>query len=122
MTTLVIILNAIFNLLTIAFCLRALRRPEFVQNPRKILRSEWHYIYMYAARAIPLAILAAIAPIIWRSSGVAFVLFTAALVQVLDSAIGFWQKSKILSIVPLVGAVGFLLFGLYFLHSFQGGN
>jgi hypothetical protein len=122
MTTLIIILNAIFNLLTIAFCLRALRRPEFVQNPRKILRSERHYIYMYAARAIPLGILAAVVPIVWRSSAVAFILFTMALVQVLDSAIGFWQKSRVLSIVPLVGAVGFLLLGMYFLYNFQEGN
>jgi hypothetical protein len=73
---------------------------------------------MYAARAIPLGVLAAAAPIFWRSSGVALVLFAMALVQVIDSAIGFWQESKVLSIVPLVAAVAFTLFGIYFMVKF----
>lgn len=67
---------------------------------------------MYAARAIPFGLMAGFLPFWFGGSAVAWVLFTAAAIQVADIVIGVAKKDCGMIVGPSLGAIVHLLCGL----------
>lgn len=87
-----IILNTINALATVAAALLALYRPALMSRSHQVEPGEVYYSRMYASRAVPLGVLAALAPFVFTGSAVQLILAAAALAQVFDALIGLSRK------------------------------
>lgn len=72
----------------------ALVRPAALSTSNEVAGGEMFYARMYAARAIPFGFTAGILPILSARWAVAWVLFIAALIQIVDVAIGVGKKEQ----------------------------
>ncbi len=89
----------------------ALVRPAFFSGSSPVARGEIFYVRMYAARSIPFGLVAGILPFWLRGSAVAWLLFTAAVIQIVDVVIGVEKKERGMIIGPSIAAVVHLLCG-----------
>lgn len=88
------IINAVISLSTVVAACLALARPNMFSGSHHVLHGERLFASMYAARAIPFGILVGVLPFIvfvdhWP---IKVLLITAALIQVVDVAIGASKK------------------------------
>ena len=94
MRTVLLILNLCASLISAAWAVAALVRPASLSGSSYISDGEIFYVRLYAARSIPLGLAAGIIPF-WAGGGAAaWLLFTAAAVQVADVAIGMGKKAR----------------------------
>lgn len=89
-----LLLNIATSVVTVAFGLTGAVRPASMTGSAPSTSGEHYFAYMYASRAIPLGILAAIAPFVLSSRASALVLFAAALAQLGDVVIGVWRSKR----------------------------
>ena len=90
----------------------ALRRPGSLSGSSQVGRGEVFYVRMYAARSIPFGLAAGILPYRPGGPAVAWVLFTAAVIQIVDVVIGVRKKERGMIIGASVGAIVHLLCGI----------
>ncbi|MEU4739120.1 hypothetical protein AB0G02_01475 [Actinosynnema sp. NPDC023658] len=87
-------MNTLAALLSVGFAAAAGARPAAMSGSTTASASERFYAYMYAARAVPFGLVAAVLPWFERGSAVAWLLFVAAAIQAIDVGIGVWRKEK----------------------------
>jgi hypothetical protein len=80
--------NTVAALASIAFAAVGGLRPAALSDSGTPSGGERFYGWMYAVRAVPLGVAAAIAPLAWSGAVCALILFAAAAAQVGDAAIG----------------------------------
>lgn len=112
MHTALLILNLVASLASAAFGVVALARPAALSGSSQVARGQMFYVRMYAARAIPFGLAAGLLPFWFGGKAVACLLFTAAVIQVADVAIGMEKKDREMIVGPSVGAVVHLVCGL----------
>lgn len=80
--------NALAALASIAFGLVGGVRPAALSESGTPTAGERFYGWMYAARAVPLGVAAAVAPFAWPGPACSLILFAAAAAQAGDAVIG----------------------------------
>lgn len=90
----------------------ALTRPAYLSGSNHIKRGEIFFIRMYAARAIPFGFAAGLIPFWNTGAAVAWLLFTAASIQIVDVVIAIGKKDRGMTTAASVGTVVHLLCGL----------
>ncbi len=112
MQTILLLLNLLVSLASAAAAVMALIRPASFSGSRHVGRSEIFYVRMYAARSIPFGFAAGILPFWPGGPAVAWVLFTAAVIQIVDVVLAVGKKERGMSIGASVGAIVHLLCGI----------
>ncbi len=87
MQTALLVLNLVASLASAVWAVVALVRPASLSGSSHIERGEIFYVRMYAARSIPFGLAAGILPFGFGGAAVAWVLFTAAVIQIADVVI-----------------------------------
>lgn len=87
-----LVLNTLAGLLSVGFAVAAAFRPAAMSGLEAATAAERFYAYMYAARAVPFGLVAAALPWAERGVAVAWFLFVAAAIQLVDVVIGIWRK------------------------------
>lgn len=105
-------LNLIAAFASAAAGLIALVRPAALSASNEVAGGEMFYARMYAARAIPFGLTAEILPLLSAGLAVAWVLFTAALIQIADVAIGVGKKEQRMMLGASLGAAVHLVCGI----------
>ena len=112
MQTLLRFLNLLVSLASAGAAVIALLRPGSFSGSSQVGRGELFYVRMYAARSIPFGLAAGILPYWPGGSAVAWVLFTAAVIQIVDVVIAVGKKERGMMIGASVGAIVHLLCGM----------
>jgi len=112
MHTILLLLNLLVSLASAVAAVIALIRPAAFSGSSHVERGEIFYVRMYAARSIPFGLTAGILPLWPGGPVVAWVLFTAAVIQIVDVVIAVGQKERGMMIGASVGAIVHLLCGL----------
>ncbi|MDQ1287297.1 MAG: hypothetical protein QG622_862 [Actinomycetota bacterium] len=103
--TVLLCLNTLAALSGAGFALLAVARPQAMSGSSAPTSGERFFASMYAARSIPLGLLAAGLPWATRGAAVTWLLFLAAAIQLLDVAIGVRRTEVGMIIGPTVAAV-----------------
>jgi hypothetical protein len=103
--TALLCLNTLAALLSAGFALFAVARPQVMSGSPAPTSGERFFASMYAARSVPLGLLAAGLPWAARGAAVTWLLFLAAAIQLLDAAIGVRRKEVGMIVGPTVAAV-----------------
>lgn len=82
----------------------ALFRPALMLRATQVTEGEIFYARMYAARAIPAALLTLLAPWLWQGESVSAILLAAAFMQLGDAWIGWRKREWGMVIAPLCAA------------------
>lgn len=99
----VLVLNVLISLGSVAFALVAVARPGLMIDAPKNQAHDRFYPIMYTIRAVPLGLLAAAAP--WLSGSAApAILIAAAAAQIGDAGLGLQRRTWGMVIGPLIGA------------------
>ena len=93
MNTVLLIANTLCALLAVAAALLALMRPELMLRAQSVGTDARFYAQMYAARAIPFGLTAALAPFFFHNGAVRLLLIAFALTQLGDALIG-WRRRE----------------------------
>ncbi len=109
MQTLLLFLNLLVSLASAGAAVIALLRPGSFSGSSQVGRGEIFYVRMYAARSIPFGLAAGILPYWPGGSAVAWVLLTAAVIQIVDVVIAVGKKERGMMIGASVGAIVHLL-------------
>ncbi len=112
MQTVLIFLNLLVSFASAVAAVIALIRPASLSDSSHIVPGELFYVRMYAARAIPFGLVAGILPFWPGGPAVAWVLFTAAVIQLVDVVIAVGKKKRGMTIGASVGAIVHLLCGI----------
>ena len=107
-----LVLNLVASLASAAWAVGALVRPASLSGSSHIEPGEIFYARMYAARSIPFGLAAGTLPFWFRGPGVAWVLFTAAVIQIADIVIAAGKKERGMVTGASIGAIVHLLCGL----------
>ncbi|MDO5090387.1 MAG: hypothetical protein Q4D61_02465 [Cardiobacteriaceae bacterium] len=99
-----IFLNGLLALASIAAALLACFRPTLMSRSSAASDGERFYARMYASRALPAGVLTLLAPWCWQGSAVSAVLLTAAAMQLGDALIGWQKREWGMVIFPLLAA------------------
>lgn len=99
------VLVTIFSLATVAAGFIAVARPKLMSRSQQVSAGEQFYAMMYASRAIPLGLLAAIAPFVLQGIALQCILIAAALAQLGDAIIGFRRREWGMVIFPIILAI-----------------
>lgn len=105
-------LNLLVSLASAGAAVIALLRPASFSGSSHVARGEIFYVRMYAARSIPFGLAAGILPFWPGGPAVAWVLFTAAVIQIVDVVIAVGKKERGMMIGASVGAFVHLLCGI----------
>ena len=108
----VLILNLVVSFASAAWAIIALIRPGSLSGANKIESGDIFYVRMYAARSIPIGLAAGILPFCFVGLVVAWVLFTAAVIQIFDVVIAVTKNRGGMSAGAAVGATVHFLCGL----------
>jgi len=103
--TVLLCLNTLAALLGAAFGVLAVARPQAMSGSSAPTPAERYFAALYAARSVPLGLLAAGLPWAARGAGVTWLLFLAAAIQLLDAAIGVRRKEIGMILGPTAAAV-----------------
>jgi hypothetical protein len=109
MYTLLLSLNLLASLASAGAAVIALFRPASFSGSSHVASGEIFYAHMYAARSIPFGLAAGILPFWPGGPAVVWVLFTAAVIQIVDVVIAAGKKEWGMMIGASVGAVVHLL-------------
>jgi len=112
MQTILLLLNLLVSLASAVAAVIALIRPASFSGSSDVVRGEIFYVRMYAARSIPFGLAAGILPLWPGGPAVAWVLFTAAVIQIVDVVIAVEKKERGMMIGASVGAIVHLLCGI----------
>ncbi len=112
MHTPVLILNLIVSFASAAWAVAALIRPGSLSGSNQIESGEVFYVRMYAARSIPFGLAAGILPFLFGGDAVAWILFTAAAIQILDVVIAVAKKQRGMVVGAAFGAAVHFACGL----------
>lgn len=112
MQTVLLMLNLLVSLASAGASGLALMRPASLSGSSHVERGEIFYVRMYAARAIPFGFAVGILPFRNRGAAVAWLLFTAASIQIVDVGIAIRKKDRGMATGASVGAIVHLLCGL----------
>ncbi len=107
-----LVLNLVASLASAAWAVVAVLRPASLSGSSHIERGEIFYVRMYAARSIPFGLAAGILPFWPGGKAVAWILFTAAMIQIADVMIGVAKKERGMIMGASVGAIVHILCGL----------
>ncbi|WP_084531328.1 hypothetical protein [Nocardia miyunensis] len=99
------VLNGVVSLISIGFAVVAALRPSALIHEAKPTAGERFYARMYAARAIPLGLLAGSAPFFPHGILSALVLVVAAIAQAGDAALGAQRREPVMVAGPLFACV-----------------
>ncbi|WP_243858962.1 hypothetical protein [Actinomyces sp. ZJ308] len=101
------VLNAIAAAISTASSLLVVFRPHMMSKSREVSAGERFFAQMYAARAVPLGVITAVAPFTVASdiSTVRLILMAAMTVQVIDVGIGIRRRETAMIIGPSIAAV-----------------
>ncbi len=110
--TTLLVLNLVASLASVTWALFALVRPASLSGSRLISRGDLFYVRMYAARSIPFGLAVGIVPFWLGGKAVAWVLFTAAVIQIADIFIAVGKKERGMIMGASVGAIVHILCGL----------
>lgn len=105
MKTLLLAANAFFSLASVAAAALALFRPQLMSRSSQVGSGEKFYAQMYASRAIPAGIAAAVAPFCFGGGAVALILCAAATMQIGDTIIGWSRKEWGMLVAPAFAAI-----------------
>jgi hypothetical protein len=86
-----LVLNTVAALVSVGFAVFAAIRPAALSHAEATVGVRFG-AYMYAARAIPFGLVAAVLPWAERGVATAWLLFAAAVVQLVDAGIGGWRR------------------------------
>jgi hypothetical protein len=100
-----LVLNAVLALVTSFFAVVGLSRPGALSGSTSVSAGEWFYARVYAARGIPLGLLAAIVPFFVTGGAVALILLCAAVVQAADVAIAIPKRNTGMAVGAAVAVV-----------------
>ncbi len=112
MSTLIIILITVSSLATVVAAMIGLIKPQIMSRSSAVSPGEKYYSAMYAARAIPLGLLAAAAPFAVNGFALRIILLASAMAQLGDSLIGTKKREWGMAIAPAILAL------LYFTAMF----
>ena len=104
MNPVLLTINTISALVTIASAVLALCRPGLMVRASSVDANTRFYVYMYAVRAIPAGIAVLIAPFYFRGGAVALLLVTFAVIQAGDAFIGWTRKEWGMVFFPSLSA------------------
>jgi hypothetical protein len=102
--TVLLCLNTLAALLGTGFALFAVARPQAMSGSSSPTSGERFFATMYAARSVPLGLLAAGLPWAMRGAAVTWLLFLAAAIQLLDAVIGVRRRDVGMIVGPTVAA------------------
>ena len=105
MNPVLLTVNTISALVTIASAFLAIYRPGLMVHASSVDANTRFYVYMYAVRAIPAGIAVLIAPFYFRGGAVALLLATFAVIQAGDAFIGWTRKEWGMVFFPSLSAV-----------------
>ena len=105
MQTILLFLNLLVSLASAVAALIALIRPASLSGSREVVPGERFYVRMYAARSIPFGFAAGMLPFWPGGPAVAWVLFTAAVIQIADVLIAAGKKERGMMLGAAVGAI-----------------
>ena len=112
MPTILLGLNLLVSLASALAAGIALVRPASLSGSSRVVPGEVFYVRMYAARAIPFGLAAGILPFWPGGPAVAWVLFTAAAIQIVDVILAVGKKDRGMMFGASIGAIVHLLCGL----------
>ena len=112
MRTALLLLNLVASLASAAWGVVALIRPGYLSGASNAERGKSLFVRMYAARSIPFGLAAGFLPFWFAGKAVAWVLFTAAAIQVADILIGAGRKERGMIVGASIGATVHILCGL----------
>lgn len=112
MQTILLFLNLLVSLASAVAAVIALIRPASLSGSSHIVPGEIFYVRMYAARSIPFGLAAGILPFWPGGPAVAWLLFTAAVIQIVDVVIAVGKKEQRMIIGASVGAIVHFLYGI----------
>ncbi len=112
MQTILLFLNLLVSLASAVAAVIALIQPASFSGSSHVVPGEVFYVRMYAARSIPFGLAAGILPFWPGGPAVAWVLFTAAVIQIMDVIIAVGKKERGMIIGASVGALVHLLCGI----------
>lgn len=104
MNPVLLTINTISALVTIASAVLALCRPGLMFHASSVDANTRFYVYMYAVRAIPVGIAVLIAPFYFRGGAVSLLLVTFAVMQAGDAFIGWTRKEWGMVFFPSLSA------------------
>ena len=93
MQTILLFLNLLVSLASSVAIVIALIRPASLSGSRDLVPSELFSVRMYAARSIPFGLAAEMLPFWPGGPVVAWILFTAAVIQIADVVIAIGSRS-----------------------------
>jgi len=112
MHTILLSLNLLVSLASAVAAVIALIRPASFSGSSHVGPGEIFYVRMYTARSIPFGLAAGILPFWPGGPAVAWVLFTAAAIQIVDVVIAVGKKERGMIVGASVGAIVHLLCGV----------
>ncbi len=112
MQTAILVLNLVVSIASAGWAVAALLRPAILSGSTNVDRGEVFYSRMYAARAIPFGMATGVLPFRAGGTAIAWVLFTAAAIQIVDVVIAASKKERGMAFGASVGAVVHILCGL----------
>ena len=104
MNPVLLTINTISALVTIASAVLALCRPGLMVHASSVDANTRFYVYMYAVRAIPVGIAVLIAPFYFRGGAVVLLLATFVVIQAGDAFIGWIRKEWGMVLFPSLSA------------------
>ena len=104
MNPVLLTINTISALITIASAVLVLCRPGLMVHASSVDANTRFYVYMYAVRAIPVGLAVLIAPFYFRGGAVVLLLLTFAVIQASDALIGWTRKEWGMVFFPSLSA------------------
>ena len=105
MQIVLLLLNLLVSLASAVAAVITLIRPRSLSGSSQATHGELFYVRMYAARSIPFGLAAGILPFWYGGLAVAWVLFTAAAIQIVDVVLVVRKKEWGMMIGASVGAI-----------------
>ena len=106
-----IVLNLAASLASAGFASIALAGPQLLSRSSVVGTGEQFYVQMYAARSVPLGLVAGLLPFWYGGVPVSLLLFTASLIQDLDVLIAVEKKQPGMITGATIGMIIHLLCG-----------
>ncbi|MDO4884317.1 MAG: hypothetical protein Q3991_05120 [Rothia sp. (in: high G+C Gram-positive bacteria)] len=104
MNPVLLTINTISALVTIASAFLAMYRPGLMVHASSVDANTRFYVYMYAVRAIPAGVAVLIAPFYFWGGAVVLLLLTFAVIQAGDAFIGWMRKEWGMVLFPSLSA------------------
>jgi len=111
MQTALLCVNLLVSLISALAGVIALVRPERLSGSMQVESGEIYYARLFAARTVPVGLVAGILPFLAKGPMVAWVLFIAAAIQAADVMIGVMKKDTRMMIGASFATIVYLAYG-----------